>query len=1045
LAKITRPKLSGISGRSRLFRLLDAGRSRPTVWIAAEAGSGKTTLVASYLDAREIPCLWYQVDEGDGDIPSFFYFMGLAAKRAAPRYQKPLPLLTPEYLPSIPVFTRRFFEELFRRIKPPAAIVFDNYQDAPAASGFHEMMTHALETVPEGFNVVILSRIDPPPPLARLQANNRIHLVGWDDIRFTREESAELLKTQGHQPSTRETVNLLHGRTEGWAAGLILLMAGAGSTGPAPREFGDRTLGGLFDYFASEIFDTTDTATQEVLLKTSFLGRIEPADAERLTGNSMAGPLLEQLSRNHYFTQIYDRAFQYHPLFREFLQNRAQDTLSPGDIARIRGSAALILEESGRFEEAAGLYLDACDWMGAERLLLAHAGTLVSQGRSNTLEGWLKRFPRERVEGAPWLLYWSGSCRLAFDPLESRRWLEKAYARFKVQRDSTGVFLSWSGIIDTFTFLWDDFTPLDRWIAEMEGILGDRPVFPSPEIEVRVAAGMMIAMTNRQPWRPELSFWGERVRQIVLGSDNVQLQMALGSQLIFYSLWIGDFSKVAVVIETLRPSSGPKGPDPLSKLHWFAMEAMYSWFAADWPACSRALSDGLKTAEESGIHLLDLYLLAQGVYGGLCGGDPATAESCLEKMSRINSPRPGDKALHLYLMSNLAWYHGDYRKSAELVRQSDAISEKIGWQFTRVLALHELAVALFDDGRYEEADASLARTLAICRGMNFAEYMTCLSAARFAFDRGKEREGLVFLKQGLALGERYGYQNLARWNDAQMSRLFAKALEERIETEYVKRLIAKRGLVPERPVENWPYPIRIHTLGRFRIDKESKPLVFTGKVQKKPLELLKALIALGGEHVAEERITEAMWPDADGDTAHRSFETTLYRLRKLVGEKVIHLQDGQLTLDGRWCWVDAWDFESRFQRIETSGNPEMVQAMEKALALYRGHFLPADTEADWSVSHRERLRQKFIRLVTLLGAHWEESSAWDKALQCFRRAVETDELVEEFHRNLMRCHIELGQRAEAAAAYHRCRTALQRAFELAPSARTRELYASLRD
>ena len=130
IAKISRPSASGVLPRSRLMTVLDNGREQPLTWVSGPAGSGKTTLVGSYLDERKLPCLWYQVDAGDEDIASFFYYMGLAAQKAAPRYRKPLPLLTPEYLTGVSPFTQGFFEHLYARLKPPFAIVFDNYQDA---------------------------------------------------------------------------------------------------------------------------------------------------------------------------------------------------------------------------------------------------------------------------------------------------------------------------------------------------------------------------------------------------------------------------------------------------------------------------------------------------------------------------------------------------------------------------------------------------------------------------------------------------------------------------------------------------------------------------------------------------------------------------------------------------------------------------------------------------------------------------------------------------------------------------------------------------
>jgi hypothetical protein len=116
LAKISRPRISEVLERSRLFLQLDQKRKAPITWISGPGGSGKTTLVASYLDSRRLPCLWYRLDDGDGDIATFFYYLGLAARRAAPRSKKPLPLLTPEYLLGIPAFTRRYFEELFSRL-----------------------------------------------------------------------------------------------------------------------------------------------------------------------------------------------------------------------------------------------------------------------------------------------------------------------------------------------------------------------------------------------------------------------------------------------------------------------------------------------------------------------------------------------------------------------------------------------------------------------------------------------------------------------------------------------------------------------------------------------------------------------------------------------------------------------------------------------------------------------------------------------------------------------------------------------------------------
>ncbi len=433
IAKITRPRLPGVLQRRRLFKLLDQGRSATVTWVSGPGGSGKTTLVASWLDARGHPYLWYQLDHGDNDIATFFLYLGLAVKKSV-RSKGDLPLLTPEYTFGIPAFTRRYFESLYARMKPGSVIVLDNYHHIEPQSVFHDVLREALSTVPDGITVIIISRVPAPPVLAQLVIYNRVRSIGWDELKFDAREAGAILRS-GRLHGIRGTeMDRLHRMTAGWAAGLVLLRERLRAGDPVAPAFVQVKSGGLFDYFASELFDKTDTETQLFLLKTAFLRDITPHAATGLTGREDAGLLLSSLYRNHYFTEqrsATDLVYRYHPLFREFLQARARETFSRGGVRDVMSRAARLLEGEGRFEEAADLYRDAEAWDGLVSLILANAKALAAQGRSRTLEGWLASIPETIAGREPWLLYWTGVCRMPFDLREGRRAFERSLVLFR--------------------------------------------------------------------------------------------------------------------------------------------------------------------------------------------------------------------------------------------------------------------------------------------------------------------------------------------------------------------------------------------------------------------------------------------------------------------------------------------------------------------------------------------------------------------------------------------------------------------------------------
>lgn len=1040
LAKISPPQLTQVYLRTRLFKSLDgARRKHRVIWLHAPAGAGKTTLIASYAKTRGLATTWYQVDGGDADIASFFYYLGLAA----PHRRPPLPILTPDFLPGLTIFTRKFFRQFFTRIRHPGVLVLDNYQEVPVDAPMQEALVHGFEEIPPGVTVVVVSRAEPPPAFARLRASGAIALIGWDDVKLTEKESIGLAaRRQPKQRLPRSVLQHLHRHTQGWTAGMVLLLEQARDRSLL-SALSDGHGEALFDYFASEIFRYTEPRVRDFLLHTAFLPKISSTVAQTLTGDTDAERILRDLARRGYFTVRHPGAqgmYEYHPLFRQFLMNQAGARFAPEQLREIWHRSAELLAQADDVEGAIALLRMTQDWPSLAALALQQAPLMMSQGRHVTLKDWLLAIPDAARTANPWIHYWLGICHLPYDQVAARQVLERAYADATATGDAVLRALAWSAIVQSYIVEFSDLTPLSKWL-EAYGTLNESGALP-PRVALDVDLSYMIGATFRCPAEPRLRPLAARLIDVVFAAADPNERVMHAASLIPYLLWIGGWSTAKHFLQERAALMDA----PLARILWYGWQALHLLDVGDVDSCRRLVETGVSISEESGVLAPGGLIVGTGALAALRAGDLAAATKFRDQLRRQGAPTSHlQTGYALFVSGIIKLARGDISGAIEDLAASFERAVAGGNMLGEYSSRLAVSVALGKRGDRERAmqHISASRDIATAIGSETLVYLTDMSEANVCLAAGDLANARQLLTRALAVGSRLGSGPPVWCTNADVARLLALALEHDIESPHVRALIQRLHLpAPDTAPEHWPWPIKIHTLGRFEVFKDGKRIKFEGKAQRRPLDLLKALIAFGGRQVPEDKLSAALWPQAEGDAAHEAFAVTLHRLRRLLGsDDALVLEGRQLTLDAGGVWVDVWALERLLRQAE---NPEhRERAAEELLRRYAGPFLEDDS-APWVLAPRERLRSKFLRVVGEQGESLQRQAEWERAGHWYRRGIEIDPLAEEFYRCLMQCLHQSGRRAEALAVYRRCQSMLASMLDVSPAAETAVLYDQIR-
>lgn len=1099
-AKTTPPSCAGLYPRASLFERLDACAPGSAVWICGPAGSGKSSLLASYLTARHQRTLWYRVDEGDADLGSFFHYLGAAACNAFGIAAGDLPRFGERHRADAERFGRDFFRALHAAAGGGIALVFDGLHKA-SGDALQAVVRQAIDETPAGNRIFVSSRAAPGDGYARLLMNRGVTVLGWDELRLAASEIAAMAELAACGLDAAE-VHELHERSGGWAAGVTLMLQG--------RADGHRAVGGapfrieadhevMFQYFAEEVFAQTEPAMRTFMLRTAWLPWIPERVAQGFAPN--AATILATLRGRHYFTDRLDHsarhpesagaagtepgAYRYHDLFRAFLRAWATRNLDAEAVASMRIAAADVCAREGMLETAIELYVAEARWCEAAALLTLHGEHLLKQGRHATLESWIAAFPDAEIEGRPTLALWCGLCRAGRDAESARPLFERAFDAFRMRDNHEGALRAWCAVTDISISPVSGLAHLERYVQWLEAHYAVLPEHLPPALRVRTANNMRRALWLCRGSSQESERWGELADAHIGSVTDVDAKVEIAeARMAEHVFWSGTFAKAQGLYRTIAGLAEDAALAPLTRIRLAIARHCHHWSNAEGEAGLQAVREGMAIAEAAGIDsyrslhsavafrycmLLGLHADARGYLDTMAAGQPTAAVE--------------DRMRHHVCSAWLALEDGEPAMANGHALEALRLADHTSAPCAHTLALIALAQTRYALGKPAEARTTIDWALAIARDSGSAcwEYNSLVIKAYLSLAAAPEpapsAAALSDLEAALRMGRERGFVYFNFYRPAVMRVLCSAALRHGIETDHARRLIRAYGLSAQEDAdtvghadsalhrgaqENWPWPVMIYTLRPFAVLCDGKPIRFAAKAQAKPIALLKALVAFGGERVSEALLTQILWPDAEGDRAHWVFRVTLRRLRQLLdseGEgKAVELSDGQISLNPALVWTDVRAFAHARAALDAclqdaaqgrvdqrAADAAVSAALHDMLGLYRAHFLSQESaHEEVFLPAREKHRSHFRRAVRDAARYWEERGDWSRAADCYLRGAEIDPFAEEFYCGLMQAYSRQGLIADALRTYQRCADVLSAALDLKPGKRIQALLDALR-
>jgi LuxR family maltose regulon positive regulatory protein len=1052
LGKVQRPPLRDETlARHRLLDWLEVKIHNRVVFVIADAGYGKTTLLADFSRRTRLRTLWYRMDQEDRNWVSFLSYLVAAGRQHDPGFAPRTSAMLQDTGPggaSRDDVLESLLRELPSLAPDGATLILDDFHVADDIADIRQIARELVIRGPERLTLVFSSRRTPTVPVARLRALGEVGELRTEDLRFSGTETEALFKETYGRPLEPDVLASLNARTEGWAASLYLVQAALRDRTPRETRAFVRNLSGahaeLYDYLAEEVVGDLTEEFQRFLMRTSVLQAVDPEQAEVATGldrKAVQAHIAESerlglIARRHERQRV---GHAYHPLVREFLEARLRREVGDAGIDELHRSVAR-WAESNDWRASCFHYAAAGDAREVHRLLNVFIEDIVGSGDIPLASAYLDRFPPPDST-AP------------FEIIHSRRAANLAevapalvHARRAVDLDPTSDS-ALGNLLATY-FLAGELRHAGDLAARLAasaksstlrqvGTASWHLLDVTLEGNLRAGLAAMTAVVEQSKrsghtyyegvglLNRALMFKAQGAAEDALHDANEAFDLLsrtssddhiLSAQLAkaWASAHLGRLNDARLILATateLCPSA--------SRVELLLEAAQIEVWYGDESAAAALLSEA--ATHDTNPSLASLRELTHAQLALRVGNVDVARSHLPRSRPSVPTQETGHLSRHIAISAHIALLEGDPDALAEL-RKARAFAERQGAAFW---------------ARY--ADALLAASsAAIGRGirsvaLNAPVYLSLISEVLVTRLHELDNDALeIVITEARARPERWRDASrrivgddgsasrpfaarvldmIGGPNDVSLLRAVARTLKGNREDATLGRGLARRLATA----------VYVDDLGRVEI--YVGPAVVPGtELRRKVLAMLCYLLTRPRFAATRDEVVDALWPDMTPEVAVNSLNQTVYFLRRVFEPKYKEdLSAGYVRHDSDILWLDRDLVGSRSQRckelLEATGSDASPDDAERLSELYSGRFALDFSYEEWAGPFRDALHVRYLQTIERAVTRDIETGNYDRGIRLARRALDIDPDLETLELSLLRLYRITGAHSAAAEQY----------------------------